>query len=300
VSSLVTLVMPVWQTPREWLLEAVRSSLDEDAVPIELIVVDDGSPNPVEESLASITDDRLRVIRVEHVGPYAARNAGIAEAQGRWIRFVDSDDVLVAGSTARLHEAAAGASVITYGKTVVCDEHLRPQRMIASGLEGNVELECLLGRFDVRVVSMLFPSEVVAAAGAWDPSFRVSGDWDFVLRALEHAPVRPVDLVATRYRRHGSSVTRRSDVSEGERARAQVLANYLERHPALRGSGLETRAEAALLLDSAKAYFHHGATRAAVRRLARGARLQPLGAAVTAAGLVRQLASRRVRSDYRA
>jgi glycosyltransferase involved in cell wall biosynthesis len=290
--------MPVWQTPREWLLEAVRSALDEDAVPIELIVVDDGSPHPVQKSLASINDDRLRVIRVEHVGPYAARNAGIAEARGEWIRFVDSDDLLVAGSTAQLHRAAAGASVITYGKTIVCDEHLRPQRMIASGLEGNVEIECLLGRFDVRVVSMLFPTEVVAGAGAWDPSFRVSGDWDFVLRALEHAPVRPVDLVATKYRRHGSSVTRRSAVSEGELARAQVLAGYLDRHPALRGSRLERRAEAALLLDSAKGYFHHGATRSAFRRLARAARLRPLAAAATAAGLIRQLASRRVRSDY--
>ena len=299
MSSLVSLVMPAWQTPREWLLEAVESALDEKDVPIELVVVDDGSAQPVEESLRGVGDERLRVVRVEHGGPYAARNVGLARAKGDWIRFVDSDDVLLPGSTGRLLGSAAGDRVIPYGATVVCDENLRPQGLITSTLEGNVEVECLLGRFDVRVVSMLFPREVVDEAGAWDPGFRVSGDWDFVLRAVERAPVRPADFVATRYRRHGASVTRTANVSEGERARAQVIAGYLDRHPALRHSRVARRAQAALLLDSASGYLHHGATQAAFVRLARAARLRPLAAAATAVGLLRRLIGMQLRPHYR-
>jgi glycosyltransferase involved in cell wall biosynthesis len=299
VSSLVSLVMPAWQTRREWLLAAVTSALDEDETAVELLVVDDGSAQPVDEVLRSVEDDRLRILRIEHSGPYAARNAGIAEANGDWIRFVDSDDVVFAGSTGRLMAAAAGERVIPYGVTVVSDEELRPQRLIASRLQGDVEVDCLLGRFDVRVVSMLFPRAVVAEAGPWDPTFRVSGDWDFVLRAVERAPVRPVDLLATRYRRHGSSVTRTSDVAAGERARARVVAGYLDRHPAMRRSRLARRARAAILLDSARGHIHHGATAAGLARLARAAGLRPFASAATAAGLIRPLASRQLRSHYR-
>jgi hypothetical protein len=127
----------------------------------------------------------------------------------------------------------------------------------------------------------------------------VSGDWDFVLRAVERAPVRPVDLVATRYRRHSASVTRTANVSEGERARAQVIAGYLDRHPAVRGSRVARHAQAALLLDSAGGYVHHGATRAGFVRLARAARLRPLAAAATALGLLRRLVGLQLRPHVR-
>jgi glycosyltransferase involved in cell wall biosynthesis len=276
MSTLVSLVMPVRLGSREWLLEAVRSSLDEDAVQVELIVVDDGSVDPVANVLEPLGDPRLHMITTEPSGPYAARNAGLAAASGDWVRFVDADDVVTRGSTGRLVEAAAGERVITYGATLVCDEELRPQRLIASALTGAAAAACALGRFEVRVVSMLFPRSVVAAAGEWDAGFGVSGDWDFVLRALEQAPVRPVDVIATRYRRHPASVTRTADVAAGEEARARIVDRYLERHP---GTQLARDLRASLLLDSAAAYAHHRQRKRAIARIMRAAALRP-GAAV--------------------
>lgn len=295
MSELVSLVMPVWQTPQDWLLEAVRSCLNEDDLLLELIVVDDGCVQPVKQLLDSVKDSRVRVCRVEHGGPYAARNAGIAVAKGEWIRFVDSDDIVTSGSTTRLVNAAAGERVVTYGATLVCDDQLQPQRLITSSLEGAVDVACVLGRFDVRVVSMLFPRNVVEGAGPWDPSFRVSGDWDFVLRALETAPVRPVDVLATSYRRHSSSVTRTADVAEGEHARERIVDGYFQRHPQLRRPRLARDARVSLLIDSAGAYVHHGAYRPAAKRLARAARLRPVAAAAAAARLLPRAVKARLR-----
>ena len=289
MSPLVSLIMPVRLIRREWLLEAVGSALDEHEVAVELVVVDDASPESVQEALEPVRDPRLRVIRIAHAGPYGARNSGLAAAAGDWVRFVDSDDLVTRGSTGRLFKAAAGERVIAYGGTLVCDEQLTPRRLIASSLEGSVEAPCVLGRFDVRVVSMLFPRDVVDAAGQWDPSFRVSGDWDFVLRTVELAPVRPVDVIATQYRRHAASVTRTADVAAGERARERIVDRYFERRPEQLGGASSQEVRLNLLLDSAAAYAHHVERRAALARLARASTIRPAAAAAAAARLLPRL-----------
>jgi glycosyltransferase involved in cell wall biosynthesis len=279
--------MAAWRPEPRWFHEAVASALGQRDCSFELIVVDDGSPEPVADLLEGKRDPRLRVVRIEHGGTAAARNAGIANARGRLLRFLDADDVLEPHSTARL-AALIGErdDVVAHGATVVCDEALRPRRTIASELEGNVVVPCLLGRFDVRHVSMLFPRRVVQLAGPWVGGFNISEDWDFVLRTLEHAGVRRDPLTATFYRRHGRSRTGAAELAVGEQDRGRVLDRYFERHRELRGTALERRARAAALLDAAAAYAAVGERRAATIRLARGARLAPPAAATAAARLL--------------
>lgn len=71
---------------------AICSALDQTLAPTEVIVVDDGTPQPI--PLKALPDDkRVHLIRLEaNLGPAAARNAGIAVAKGEWIAFLDSDD----------------------------------------------------------------------------------------------------------------------------------------------------------------------------------------------------------------
>jgi hypothetical protein len=104
----------------------------------------------------------------------------------------------------------------------------------------------------------------VDAAGPWDPDFRVSGDWDFVLRALEHARVAGDCRVALSYRRHPDSVTRSADRAMGDTARALLTNRYFDRHPHQRGTLFEQHVRMAWYFDRGKARW-----RGAVRR-ARG------------------------------
>ena len=302
--TLVSLVMPAWRPREDWLRAAVASALAEEACPLELVVVDDGSEEPVAPLLEDIIDPRLRVVRIEHGGSAPARNAGGAASRGTHIRYVDADDVVEPGSTARLLALVGDADdVVAHGATLVCDEELRPVRTIASDVEGDAVEACLLGAFDVRVVSMLFPRTVVERAGEWEPSFAVSGDWDFVLRALEGVTVRRDPEVATRYRRHGSSVTRTADVAGGAAAHRLVLDRYFVRHPEQRGTDLERRAYARLELDRAFAYASRGARRLAATHFARAARLRPAATASEgaryAAGVIRRAARRAARAARR-
>ena len=275
---LVSLVMPVWRPRSDWLHEAVASALDEDACDVELIVVDDGNDQPVADVLADVTDPRLRILRVEHGGPYAARNAALALARGDYVRYVDADDVVQAGSTGRLLALAqaAGGETMAYGATQMCDDELRPGRVVTADTEGNVSEECLLAGFEVFVVSILYPRAVLDRAGPWEETaFTVSGDWDYVLRAVEQAPVRRLDEVVSLYRRHPASVTKSARVEAGARAGRLVLDRYFKRHPERRGSKLERRAYSNLHIDRARAHAWARQPELALRQLALAARRDP-------------------------
>jgi glycosyltransferase involved in cell wall biosynthesis len=235
--------MPVWKPQAAWLREAITSALGQVDCSIELVVIDDGCEPSVAELLDRIDDPRMRVLRVPHGGASLARNAGIEAARGDYIRFVDSDDVLVADSTAHLLTLTGGNDrIITYGATLVCDVGLQPMSTIETGTQGRVAEDCLLNRFATTIHSLLFPRSVVDENGPWESSLVVSEDWDYALRAFERADVRGDRRVATHYRMHSQMNSR--NVPEGIRGYRLVVERYFDRHPEQRGGRLQRRAEA--------------------------------------------------------
>ena len=251
---LVSLVMPAWRPDPRWLREAVESALSQEGCEVELVVVDDGSPEPVAASLEDVTDPRLRLLRVEHGGVSRARNAGLAAAQGEFIRFLDADDVIPPRSTAALLAATSPSIGIAYGATLVCDEALQPLRTMKCDLEGDILESCLLGRLDITLPSILFDRRVVEAAGPWNEALTLCEDYDFVLRAVAHTSVRAVGEIATWYRRHGASATRTADLATAETAWRTVIEGFFRAPsgsrgiapPAPRGGGPAPRPRAGL------------------------------------------------------
>jgi len=239
----VSFVMPAWRPRPHWLLAAVRSVLDEPGCDVELLVVDDGNTEPVENMLSSVRNERLRVIRIEHGGQCAARNAGISEATGTHVRFVDSDDVVVRGGTAHLLALGEGCDeVIAYGATELCNEGLEPEGSLACDIQGAAEVDCLFDRFPIQTQPILFPRRVVDAAGPWDTSIHVMADWEWQLRAFEHAPVRGDRHIVYRYRRHDAGIQGHTRNQECELVHRRIIAGYFERHPEQLGGAFERRA----------------------------------------------------------
>lgn len=92
---LVTVVIPTYGRP-EYLVDAVRSVVDQTYDPVELVVVDDHSPEPIAPVLDDVaTDglDRFRCVRhEENRGANAARRTGIEAGRGEYVAFLDDDD----------------------------------------------------------------------------------------------------------------------------------------------------------------------------------------------------------------
>lgn len=90
----VSIVVPVYKVPEKYLNRCIQSLLNQTLKEIEIILVDDGSP----DQCGKICDDfankdkRIKVIHQKNSGLSAARNSGQRLANGKWIAFVDGDD----------------------------------------------------------------------------------------------------------------------------------------------------------------------------------------------------------------
>ena len=88
----VSIIVPVYKT-KETLEKCVTSLLGQTLQEIEVILVDDGSPDESGEMCDCFCkDSRVRVVHKENGGLSSARNAGLKIASGDYIGFVDSDD----------------------------------------------------------------------------------------------------------------------------------------------------------------------------------------------------------------
>jgi hypothetical protein len=101
----VSIVVPVFKTPIALLQRSLHSILDQTLADIELVAVDDASPDDCPQVLDDIaaTDERLTVIhRAENGRAGAARNQGLEVAQGEFVLFADADDCLGPDACSRL------------------------------------------------------------------------------------------------------------------------------------------------------------------------------------------------------
>lgn len=98
--SLVSVIVPVYKTPEKYLRSCIESVLKQTITDFELILVDDGSPDDCgkicDEYAAN--DSRIKVIHQKNAGVSKARNAGLECATGKYLTFLDSDDLLVANA----------------------------------------------------------------------------------------------------------------------------------------------------------------------------------------------------------
>ena len=95
ILSLISVIVPIYKV-EDYLDECVKSIVDQTYRNLEIILVDDGSPDKCPQMCEEWAkkDDRIRVIHKPNGGLSSARNAGLDVAKGDYICFVDSDDFI--------------------------------------------------------------------------------------------------------------------------------------------------------------------------------------------------------------
>jgi len=90
----ISVIMPVYNTKEEYLREAIESILKQSYSDFELIIVDDCSDEFIAKIISTYYDERIKYFRLAtNQGAAAARNFAISKASGKYLAFMDSDDI---------------------------------------------------------------------------------------------------------------------------------------------------------------------------------------------------------------
>lgn len=110
---IISVIVPVYNV-EHYLTECVESIIKQNIESMEIILIDDGSTDSSGQicDYYATKDGRIKVIHQANLGVSAARNTALEMAKGKYIAFVDSDDILAEGAYAYLIKNSNEASLI--------------------------------------------------------------------------------------------------------------------------------------------------------------------------------------------
>lgn len=94
VNPLISVIIPTYNCAK-WICDAIDSVIRQTYKNIEIIVVDDGSTDNTANLLTKKYGTRIVYIYQENSGPSKARNTGLSCANGKYVQFLDADDILL-------------------------------------------------------------------------------------------------------------------------------------------------------------------------------------------------------------
>jgi glycosyltransferase involved in cell wall biosynthesis len=225
-TPLVTVVIPT-RDRAALLRQTLRSVLRQRDVSLEIVIVDDASSSPAAEVVAGLAGGVVRVLRQPRSsGVSAARNLGVAEARGRWIAFLDDDDLWAPFKLAEQIRAldTSGSSWCFSGAAIFRGAELTTVQAPPSPSDA-------VARLPWRNIIPGGCSNVIAdrdllGEEPFDTALSALADWDVWVCLASQAAPAVVDRTAVAYRLHGANLSnaRAGILTEAERVAAKYAS----------------------------------------------------------------------------
>jgi GT2 family glycosyltransferase len=186
----VSVIMPAYNTTR-LIASALDSALQQSFHDIEIIVVNDGSPDTdeLERVLASYLD-KIVYIKQENKRAAGARNTAIERAKGEFVAFLDSDDMWFPDHLAaqlKAFEQNPGLDLVYCNCFVFSDATRRETFMDRCPSQGSATFEALMMETcQIPISTVVARKSAVIQAGLFDESLPRCDDYDMWLRAAFH------------------------------------------------------------------------------------------------------------------
>ncbi len=211
----VSVIVPTYNTIA-YLPAAIESILKQTFEEFEILLVNDGSTDHTAQWAKTLTDPRIRYIEQNNQGLSAARNTGLALAQGRYIALLDADDLWESTKLEKqvaLLDANPDIGMVHSWVWFMDGQGRSTGRIWKTQAEG-MALSRLLHRNDVAVLSVLVRRECFDKVGGFDPTLRSLEDWDLWLRLVVEHSIAVIKEPLAYYRQLPGSMSRNCDVME--------------------------------------------------------------------------------------
>lgn len=165
MNRLVSVIVPVYKV-EEWIDQCVESIVNQNYKELEIILVDDGSPDKCPQKCDEWAkrDNRIKVIHKENGGLSSARNAALDIIQGDYISFVDSDDYL----HTNMYSILVNDMHKTGADIVKCNRYIDKNGVIEELTNSNDSRE-----FDNNsIMDSFFYHQNDLCSGVWDKLFK--------------------------------------------------------------------------------------------------------------------------------
>lgn len=178
----------------------------------EVIIVDDGSIDDIRSWAASLTDDRVVFISQANAGSAAARNTGIARARGKYIAFLDADDLW---AESKLEEQVAmleqqPETGVVYSWVAAIDETDASQgKVIQNSYSGDVLADLIEHDILECGSNPMIRKACFETTGVFDPRLRYAQTWDMWLRLAKEFPFHCIKKPLTFYRFHANNTSKK-------------------------------------------------------------------------------------------
>ena len=187
--ALVSVIVPVYKVEK-YLDECLKSIVGQTYKNLEIILVDDGSPDncPTMCDLWAQKDGRIKVIHKPNGGLSSARNAGLDISCGRFVMFVDSDDWIDKNTVQSLFTIGEDADIIMCGFSVEYEDGTTSQENSGNKrLEGSDILgEFILDNIRPEVCGKLYRLELFSDT-RFDETIKYAEDLDMNYRLMKKA-----------------------------------------------------------------------------------------------------------------
>jgi glycosyltransferase involved in cell wall biosynthesis len=220
MKPVVSIIIPTFNRA-EYVGQTVRSVFGQTFAGYEVIVVDDGSTDNTKEVLLSFKGEpNFRYHYQQNSGRSTARNQGFTLAQGDFILFLDSDDLLFPDALAQLYGTAqsSGAGMVV-GQVQFSNEQMEKLWLLKPGLEtpreGGLTYQSLItGRYFLLPGAVLLRRECLQRVAGFDRTLEPCEDYDFYLRVALSCEMTCIKSPVLQYRMHAGN-TDMTEIYEG-------------------------------------------------------------------------------------
>lgn len=220
-NPIITVFIPVYNSER-YLTKTLQSIIHQTFSDFEILIIDDGSLDNSVDLAYSINDNRIRIISNDkNMGLPYTRNRALVEAKGKYIAFIDSDDIAKSNRLEmQYHFLEQNPQIIGCGSHAIIisekDEEIGKIKVFTDPKESKARLF-----FENTFVnsSMMIRTDV-GKDYRFNENYRLAEDYDFWINISSKYILVNLDEYLVKYRIHDSNISR------GTESKLQLVLHY--------------------------------------------------------------------------